>query len=124
MAPRGQSRAARPVLPEGPARLAGLKTASLHVSILDITATVAVFLGIPLAAGYRKITSQRLDVARIALPLLAYFGITWSAGFAISRRLHLTYPRTAALAFARRHETAWRGAPSETGHLVAWRPAA
>ena len=30
----------------------GLKTTSLHVSILDIAATVAVFLGIPLIAGY------------------------------------------------------------------------
>jgi ACR3 family arsenite transporter len=121
----------------------GLKTASLHVSILDIAATVAVFLGIPLIAGYltrtlgerargrdwyetqflprigpvalygllftvvilfalqgKKITSEPLDVARIALPLLAYFTIMWSAGFVIGRRLHLSYPRTTALAFS------------------------
>jgi hypothetical protein len=118
----------------------GLQTASLHVSIAEIAGTVAVFLGIPLAAGYltrtigerargrdwyehrflprigpvalygllftvvilfalqgKKITSAPLDVARIALPLLAYFAIMWSAGFAVSRRLHLSYPRTVAL---------------------------
>ena len=121
----------------------GLQTASLHVSIAEIAGTVAVFLGIPLVAGYltrtlgerargrdwyenrflpriapvalygllftvvilfalqgKKITSQPLDVARIALPLLAYFAIMWFGAFAISRRLRLTYRRTAALAFS------------------------
>jgi arsenite transporter len=121
----------------------GLHTTSLHVSIAEIAATVAVFLGIPLVAGYltrtlgerargrewyetrflpkiapvalygllftvvilfalqgHKITSQPLDVARIALPLLAYFVIMWFGGFAVSRRLHLSYPRTAALSFS------------------------
>ena len=48
----------------------------------------------------KKITSEPLDVVRIALPLLAYFAIMWFGGFAIGRRLHLTYPRTAALAFS------------------------
>lgn len=46
------------------------------------------------------ITSRPLDVARIALPLLAYFGIMWFGGFAIGRRLHLSYQRTATLAFS------------------------
>jgi len=46
------------------------------------------------------ITAQPLNVARIALPLLAYFAIVWFGGFAIGRRLHLSYPRTAALAFS------------------------
>ena len=121
----------------------GLAATSLHVSIAAIAGTVAVFLGIPLAAGYltrtlgerargrewyetrflpkigpvalygllftvvilfalqgKKITSEPLDVARIALPLLAYFAIMWFGGFAIGRRLHLPYPRTAALAFS------------------------
>jgi arsenical-resistance protein len=121
----------------------GLHTTSLHVSIAEIAATVAVFLGIPLAAGYltrtlgerargrdwyetrflpkiapvalygllftvvilfalqgKKITAQPWDVARIALPLLAYFAIMWLGGFAVSRRLHLTYPRAAALSFS------------------------
>ena len=121
----------------------GLQTTSLHVSILEIAGTVAVFLGIPLLAGFvtrtfgerargrqwyesqflpkigpvalygllftvvilfalqgKKITSEPLDVARIALPLLCYFAIMWFGGFAIGRRLHLSYRRTAALAFS------------------------
>ena len=121
----------------------GLHTQHLSVSIATIAATVAVFLGIPLAAGYltrtfgerargrhwyesqflprlapvalygllftvvilfalqgHKITSEPLDVARIALPLLCYFAIMWFGGFAIGRRLHLTYRRTTALAFS------------------------
>ncbi len=47
-----------------------------------------------------KITSEPTSVARIALPLLAYFAIMWSGGFAIGRRLHLSYGRTVALAFS------------------------
>jgi ACR3 family arsenite transporter len=45
------------------------------------------------------ITSQPLDVARIALPLLAYFALMWVGSFALGRRLHMTYERTATLAF-------------------------
>jgi ACR3 family arsenite transporter len=47
-----------------------------------------------------KITSEPLQVARIALPLLGYFVVMWSAGFAVGRRLRLSYRRTAALAFS------------------------
>jgi arsenite transporter len=121
----------------------GLDTQSISVSLGSIAGTVAIFLGIPLAAGYLtrtlgergrgrdwyeatvlpkigplalygllftvvvlfalqgdKITHQPLDVARIALPLLAYFAVMWLLGFAIARRLRLTYPRTVALAFS------------------------
>ena len=46
-----------------------------------------------------KITSQPLDVARIALPLLAYFAIMWVAGFAVGRLLRMPYAQTASLAF-------------------------
>src|SRR5512144_526750 len=46
------------------------------------------------------ITSEPLDVARIALPLLGYFALMWFAGFAIARRLHLSYARSTALAFS------------------------
>ena len=124
-------------------RWLGLDTETLSVSVGTIAATVAIFLGIPLVAGYltrtlgerargqqwyeqrvlprigpialygllftvvilfalqgKKITSEPLDVARIALPLLAYFTIMWFGGFAIGRRLHLSYRRTAALAFS------------------------
>lgn len=121
----------------------GLRTETLSVSMGTIAATVAIFLGIPLVAGFltrtleerrrgrvwyeerflpkigpvalygllftvvilfalqgRKITSEPGDVARIALPLLAYFAVMWTGGFAIGRRLHLSYERTAALAFS------------------------
>ncbi len=46
-----------------------------------------------------QITSQPLDVARIALPLLAYFAIMWGGGYALGAALHLGYPRTTTLAF-------------------------
>ena len=46
------------------------------------------------------ITSEPWNVARIALPLLAYFAIMWFGAVAVARALHLTYPRTAALAFS------------------------
>jgi ACR3 family arsenite transporter len=124
-------------------RWLGLRTESLSVSMATIAATVAVFLGIPLVAGFltrtlgerkrgrewyerrflpkvspialygllftvvvlfalqgRKITSEPFDVARIALPLLGYFAVMWFGGFAMGRRLGLTYERTAALAFS------------------------
>jgi ACR3 family arsenite transporter len=46
------------------------------------------------------ITSEPLSVARIALPLLAYFAVMWVGGFAVGRRLRLSYQRTTALAFS------------------------
>jgi ACR3 family arsenite transporter len=48
----------------------------------------------------RTITSQPLNVARIALPLLAYFAVMWAGAFAIARRLRLSYERSASLAFS------------------------
>ena len=48
----------------------------------------------------KTITSQPVNVARIALPLLVYFAIMWVGGFAMGRWLHLSYARTAALAFS------------------------
>ncbi|HET9648564.1 MAG TPA: ACR3 family arsenite efflux transporter [Microlunatus sp.] len=45
------------------------------------------------------ITSQPWDVARIALPLLAYFAIMWAGSFALGRGIGLNYPRTTTLAF-------------------------
>jgi len=45
------------------------------------------------------ITSNPLDVVRIALPLLAYFAITFSLGMIIGRQLKLGYAKTTTLAF-------------------------
>ncbi|MEV1286607.1 ACR3 family arsenite efflux transporter [Micromonospora sp. NPDC049679] len=120
----------------------GMEQAGLSVSAWDIAASVLVFLGIPLAAGYltRKlgerakgrtwyeenllprigpvalygllftivllfalqgdtIISQPWDVARIALPLLAYFAIMWAGSFALGKAIGLSYERTTTLAF-------------------------
>jgi arsenical-resistance protein len=64
------------------------------VATIGLLFTVAVLF----ALQGEKITAQPLDVARIAVPLLAYFLIMWSAGFLLGRRLALSYDRTATLA--------------------------
>ena len=46
-----------------------------------------------------KITSEPWDVARIALPLLAYFAIMWFGAFFGGLRLGFPYPRNAAISF-------------------------
>ncbi len=45
------------------------------------------------------ITNKPVDVVRIALPLLAYFAIMWSASFALGYRVGLSYEKNATLAF-------------------------
>jgi ACR3 family arsenite transporter len=45
------------------------------------------------------ITERPWDVARIALPLLAFFAIMWSAAFLVARRTGLDYRRTTTVAF-------------------------
>ncbi|MEB8340855.1 ACR3 family arsenite efflux transporter [Streptomyces endophyticus] len=45
------------------------------------------------------ITSQPLDVVRIAVPLLAYFAIMFFGTFALGKALGMTYDRTVTLAF-------------------------
>jgi len=120
----------------------GLGTSGLHVSIGLIALSVAIFLGIPLVAGFltrmfgerakgrvwyegkflpkispvalygllftivvlfalqgREITSQPLDVVRIAAPLFCYFAIMWTGSFALGKAIGLPYARTATLAF-------------------------
>jgi ACR3 family arsenite transporter len=47
----------------------------------------------------KSITSQPLNVGRIVIPLLAYFGLMWTAAFAWGRLQNLGYPKTATLAF-------------------------
>ena len=45
------------------------------------------------------ITSKPFDVARIALPLLAYFALMFTLSFYAGKLIGLSYPRTATLAF-------------------------
>jgi arsenite transporter len=45
------------------------------------------------------ITSRPWDVARIALPLLAYFALVFGGSFVLGMRLRLGYAKTATLAF-------------------------
>ncbi|MGC7098343.1 ACR3 family arsenite efflux transporter [Amycolatopsis lurida] len=45
------------------------------------------------------ITSQPLDVARIALPLLVYFAVMWAGSYALGKAAGLNYARTTTLAF-------------------------
>lgn len=120
----------------------GLASAGLHVSMGMIAESVAIFLGVPLVAGFLTrllgerargrdwyeqsflprigpwalvgllftivvlfalqgdaITREPATVARIALPLLAYFAIMWGGGFTLGRALRLSYARTTTLAF-------------------------
>ncbi|MGP4113707.1 ACR3 family arsenite efflux transporter [Streptomyces sp. 4N509B] len=115
---------------------------NLDISAAEIALNVAVFLGVPLIAGFatRRVGERRLgreryearvlprigpwalygllftivllfalqgdaitsapwDVARIALPLLAYFAIMWFGSYALGRAAGLPYDRTATLAF-------------------------
>lgn len=46
-----------------------------------------------------QITTRPWDVARIALPLLAYFAVMWGGGYALGAALGLGYERTTTLAF-------------------------
>ncbi|MFJ4044176.1 ACR3 family arsenite efflux transporter [Microbacterium sp. NPDC089987] len=45
------------------------------------------------------VLAKPLDVARIALPLLAYFGLMWFAGLLLGKVLRLNYARSTSLAF-------------------------
>jgi ACR3 family arsenite transporter len=45
------------------------------------------------------ITSNPFDVVRIAIPLLAYFGIMWFASFFVGYRMNFSYGKNTAMAF-------------------------
>ena len=120
----------------------GLPTTTAGFSVGAITASVLVFLGIPLLAGFltrtvgerargrewyestvlpkigpwalygllftvvvlfalqgHTIAERPLDVVRIAVPLLVYFAVVFTAGMLLGRGLNLGYPRTTTLAF-------------------------
>ena len=65
------------------------------VSLYGLLFTIVVLF----ALQGHKITSDPWDVARIALPLLAYFGIMWFGAFALGLRMHFPYERNTAVAF-------------------------
>jgi ACR3 family arsenite transporter len=46
-----------------------------------------------------QVVAHPLDVARIALPLLVYFALTFALGFLVGKLVGLSYPRTVTLAF-------------------------
>lgn len=120
----------------------GLSTTSADFSIVAITVSVLVFLGVPLVAGYLTrtlgerrwgreayestflprigpwalygllftivvlfalqgdaVTSNPLDVVRVAIPLLAYFAVMFGIGMGAGRLLGLGYGRSTTLAF-------------------------
>jgi hypothetical protein len=47
----------------------------------------------------QAITTQPADVARIALPLLAYFALMWTGAMALGKVIGMDYPRATTLAF-------------------------
>lgn len=46
-----------------------------------------------------RITHEPLDVARIAVPLVAYFLLMWTGALFLARRVGLGYERSASVAF-------------------------
>jgi arsenite transporter len=46
-----------------------------------------------------KITNEPLDVARIAVPLIAYFALMWTGALWLAHRIGLGYPRATSVAF-------------------------
>ena len=120
----------------------GWSTTSAEFSVVTITVSVLVFLGVPLLAGYLTrtvgerrwgreayevrflprigpwalygllftivvlfalqgdaVTSNPLDVVRVAVPLLVYFAAMFLAGMGAGRLLDLGYARSTTLAF-------------------------
>lgn len=120
----------------------GADTTTLNVSMGEIARSVAIFLGVPLVAGYltrkslvsakgsawydtvfmpmfgptallgllytivlmfamqgNRILALPLDVLRIAIPMLVYFGVMFGIAFWLSRRLGFDYQTTASLSF-------------------------
>ena len=47
----------------------------------------------------KAVTSKPIDVVRIALPLMAYFGLMWTISFAIGLRMRFPYGTNVAISF-------------------------
>ena len=65
------------------------------IPLLSLLFTIVVMF----AVQGDRITNEPGDVARIALPLVAYFAIMWTLGVASGRAAGYGYPRRTALAF-------------------------
>lgn len=65
------------------------------ISLYGLLFTVVVLF----ALQGERITSNPLDVARVALPLLVYFGLMWTGSFTLGYRRGFPYDRNTSAAF-------------------------
>jgi ACR3 family arsenite transporter len=64
-------------------------------ALIGLLFTIVILFGLQ----GQQIISRPVDVARIALPLLVYFAVTWGGGYALGAVIGLGYARTTTLAF-------------------------